>query len=348
MKKKIFISLIIAFSFMLAGLSSCNSNILQNNTSKPNSIGTTAEVLVILQNDGQWSDSIGINIRKYFQASIYGLPQSEPTFKLLHIDKNNFNNLFQTQRDIFMVNIDPKVKDPKIEIQKDVWAFPQTVITLTAPSEQSFVDVFKDRHDLFIERFMKSERKVIQDIFRSAMNWKVMSRIQGEFGFTMIVPEGFYVAKEHPGFMWVRYESNYYSQGFIIISQPYVDTAQFSRESILTRIENNQMKFIPGPSEGSYMAIDRKFLIPEYTPIYDFPRPYAVKVDGLWKVEKDFMGGPFVSYTFTDPKSKNIITLFGYVYYPNHPKRDLMLQVESILYSVDYSGKPLKKAEKKH
>lgn len=346
MKKKQILSVLVTLLFMLTGLSSCNSNLLQNNTSKPDSIGSTAEVLVVFQNEEQWSSPIGNTIRKYFQASIYGLPQSEPIFKLLHIDDEQLTDIFKTQRNIFVVNIDPKVKEPEIEIKKDIWAAPQLVIYLTTPSEQSFVDVFKDRHDLFIERYMKSERKRILDVFHSSLDDKVMQGIHGRFGFTLNVPSGFYIAKNQPGFMWVRHEANQYSQGFMIISEPYVDTAQFSRESILTRIQNYQRKYIPGPSEGSYMSIDRKNVIPEYGQIHDFPTKYAIKIDGLWRVENDFMGGPFISYTFLDTKTNEIVTLFGYVYYPNNKKRDLLLQVESILYSVNFSYQPAKQTKK--
>jgi hypothetical protein len=51
-------------------------------------------------------------------------------------------------------------------------------------------------------------------------------------------------------------------------------------------------------------------------------------------VENDFMGGPFVSYTFVDEKRNRVVTLDGYVYAPNAPKRDLMIQLESIMYSM--------------
>jgi hypothetical protein len=86
-------------------------------------------------------------------------------------------------------------------------------------------------------------------------------------------------------------------------------------------------------------------MVPRATTITNFPTKYAVKVDGLWRVENDFMGGPFVSYTFLDPKNNQVVTLFGYVYYPNHKKRDKLLQVESILYSVNVSPQPNKKVK---
>jgi PAS domain S-box-containing protein len=51
------------------------------------------------------------------------------------------------------------------------------------------------------------------------------------------------------------------------------------------------------------------------------------------KMEGDFMGGPFVSYTFLDPKYKRIVTIDGYVYFPGQDKKNLLRQVEAIIYS---------------
>ncbi|VAW27932.1 hypothetical protein MNBD_BACTEROID07-324, partial [hydrothermal vent metagenome] len=149
-------------------------------------------------------------------------------------------------------------------------------------------------------------------------------------------PTGFYVAKTTPNFMWIRHEANRYSQGILITSVPYKDTAQFSRDKILSQIQKFQLHDIPGPTSGSYMSLDRKFVIPKDSLVTDFPTHYAVEIRGLWRVEHDFMGGPFVSYTFLNDNNNQIVTLFGYVYYPNHQKRDLLLQVESIFYSVKF------------
>jgi hypothetical protein len=55
---------------------------------------------------------------------------------------------------------------------------------------------------------------------------------------------------------------------------------------------------------------------------------------GVWSVEHDFMGGPFISYTFVDPRNNQILTLMGYVYHPNKKKRNLLRQLEAIIYSV--------------
>lgn len=333
------------YFFMLALLvpsvfTSCSNN--TSSSGKPMSIGNTAEVLVIIQNEAQWENQIGQSIKEYLAANIYGFPQAEPVFKLLHIKMVNFNNLFRKQRNILIVKIDPKVKESKITVTHDRWSAPQLIFTITAPSPAAFAKVFTAKKDYFIEKYLASERQRILKVFRSSLDNKIMKSIKKNFSFTLAVPTGFYVAKTTPNFMWIRHEANRYSQGITIISVPYKDTAQFSRDRILSQVQMFLLHEIPGPSRGSYMSLDRKFVIPKDSLVTDFPTHYAVEIRGLWRVEHDFMGGPFVSYTFLNENTNQIITLFGYVYYPNHQKRDLLLQVESILYSVKFN-----KAEKK-
>jgi hypothetical protein len=57
---------------------------------------------------------------------------------------------------------------------------------------------------------------------------------------------------------------------------------------------------------------------------------------GLWKVHGDFMGGPFVSVTTLDPIRGRVLTLEGYIYAPRKDKRELMRQVEAMIYSVRF------------
>ena len=329
-----FFASLMLLSFFLV---SCSQQ--QGNKGKPMSIGSTSEILVVIQNDQQWENPIGQTIRKYLAADIYGMPQKEQLFKLLHIKAANFSEIFQKQRNILMVRIDPKTKETKITVTHDKWAAPQLIFTITAPSPEAFVKVFTAKKEYFINRYLDFERKRILKVFSTSLDDKIMKAIKKNFSFTLKVPTGFYVAKTTPRFMWIRHEANRYSQGILIISTPYKDTTQFSRDAILSKIQKFQLHEIPGPTSGSFMTLDRKFVLPKARRITDFPTGFAVEIRGLWRVQHDFMGGPFVSYTFVNKQTGNLVTLFGYVYYPNHKKRDLLLQVESILYSVKFVKK---------
>ena len=59
----------------------------------------------------------------------------------------------------------------------------------------------------------------------------------------------------------------------------------------------------------------------------------------MWKVVNDFMGGPFISYTFVDPEHERVITLDGYVYNPNGLKRNFVRQLEAIFNTLKFEEK---------
>lgn len=341
MKSKRAISVLLSISFIFTALTSCNFQKKNpaTGTYMAGSIGSTSEILIVLQNEQQWDNPVGATIKKYFAEKAYGLPQDEPIFKLLHLKQDLFKEVFQKQRNIFIVNIDAKIKDPTIQIKRNVWAAPQLVFILNAPNIESFVKTFTDKKDFLIEKYMDSERNRILDVYRSSLNRDEIQKVNKKFDFALDIPAGYSIAKSGPGMMWLRHEASMYSQGIFIISIPYIDTLQFSRTKILSRIQTFQRRYIPGPTKGSYMSLDREYVIPKFTLVNDFPTKYAVEIRGLWRVENDFMGGPFISYTFLNHNNNQIVTLFGYVYQPNKKKRDLLLQIESIFYSIRFGPK---------
>ena len=300
----------------------------------PRSIGNSSEVLVVLQNQEQWDGQIGQVIRKYLEQEQYGLPQVEPVFKLSHITVANFSELFKKYRNLLIVEIDPSNTESKMEVFNDLWAGPQRIFRIKCPNLQAFVEVFEKKEQIIIHSFGEAERARIMEVFNPTSKNNVSEEVIKAFNFNMSVPAGFYLAKSASGFMWIRKEVPAYSQGIIIMLEPYVSEAQFSIESIVARINRDLKQYVPGTSEGSFMVIDETYVLPKAIQVTDFPNEYAIETRGMWNVANDFMGGPFISYSFTDKENENIFTLMGYVYYPNQNKRDLLRQVEAILYSA--------------
>ena len=160
--------------------------------------------------------------------------------------------------------------------------------------------------------------------------------IANKFGFTLTVPQGFYIAKDEPNFMWLRKELERSSACIVIYQTPYLDTLQFEKNSLVAMRDVMMQQYIPGPSEGSYMGTETEFVPPLVTTANGFPAGYAKEMRGMWKVINDFMGGPFVSYTFANPNTGKLVTVEGFYYEPNQKKRNMMLQLESIAYSVKF------------
>ena len=68
---------------------------------------------------------------------------------------------------------------------------------------------------------------------------------------------------------------------------------------------------------------------------------------GLWKVQNDFMGGPFVSLTVLDPSKKRVVTVEGNVYAPKNNKRNYIRQLEAMIYSLEFPKQEATKLTKK-
>lgn len=327
--------LLVFFVFVLS-ITSCEST--SKRSDKVRSIGNTSEVLVVVQNEQQWENGIGKVIREYLGKEQYGLNQPEPIFKLAHLQKQSFNDLFQKHRNIIIVEIDPNATKSTIEFYEDHWSKPQRVYRIIAPSSADFDDIFVKSVETIQLSFNEAERERIMTVFRTTSPNKVTNQILSNFGLKMTIPKEYFVAKALDDFMWIRKEANEFSQGLIIFSVPYIDTAQFSTKSIVSRINVFQQQYIPGELEGTYMTTDDAYVQPKSELVSDFTEDYTIETRGLWTVEGDFMGGPFISYTFLDPTTNNIITMMGYVYQPNKDKRDLLRQVEAILYSTSLAS----------
>jgi hypothetical protein len=157
-----------------------------------------------------------------------------------------------------------------MESSSDLWAKPQEVIKITAPTAAEFVNVFNENATVFEDKYNKTERERILALFKTSVDTKVLKKVKSGFGLKMTIPTGFYVAKSEPGFMWIRKEVAKYSQGIIILSEQYKDTAQFSQKSIVSRLNRYMQLYVPGPSDGSFMAIDEEYVLPRSEVVDDF------------------------------------------------------------------------------
>jgi len=325
------------FSIFLSSLIlfSCGGN---DKSISRKSSGKTAELIVATNNEATWEGEIGDTVRSFFNQDYQVLPQSEPLFELVHIPINSLTNskIFKAHHNILIIDIDEKAKKNSIEARKDFWSAPQRVVRIVSPSKDEFISYWEKKKNAILDILMDSEHERLINIFNAFPARDVKDAIAKKFNFNLTIPGGFYVAKNFPEFMWIRKETEHNSQGLIIYTYDFVDTLAFNKERIISFQNSITEEYIPGPSEGSYMTVAT-----EYAPIIskqiDFNGMFAIETRGLWRLEGDFMGGPFVNYTFVDEKSNKVITMVGYVYAPNAPKRDLMIQMEAIIYSFKES-----------
>lgn len=330
MKNAVQIISILFFSILII---SCENK----KVAEPRSSGKTAEMLISSNSKTKWEGKIGDSIKAFFNRDYEVLPQQEPLFEMAFIPIKNLmgNKMFKAHHNILIVDINEKVKETTLEAKKDLWASPQRVIKITSPSDDAFLAYWSDKKEVIYGVLMDSEHERLIKTFHAFRDRDIQNKLRENFGFTLEIPGGFYIATQRDDFMWIRKEVKHHSQGIIIYTYDFVDTMAFEKERIISFRDAITEEFIPGPAEGSYMTVAREYA-PIYTKGIGLNDMFAVETRSLWRLKGDFMGGPFVSYTFVDERNNKVITMDGYVYAPNKPKRDLMIQMEAIVHSIKF------------
>lgn len=331
MKKQIiYLSLIV---FGLLFFTSCNEE--KKPLGKKASSGGPNEMLIITQNLEQWEGELGDSIRACFgqEMPVLSIPESE--FNLVNINEKSLDKkMFKTHHNLFIVNIDKKISSAFIETKKDLWAAPQMVIKINAPSKEAFLKAFEENKNSSLELFRENERiRIINSYASKFKNLNVSRKIQEKYKLDMNIPKGYQLAILEENFAWIRKETTTNSMGILIYTTPYVDTNAFNANRII-RSRNMLTKIkIPGPTPDSYQKIADEY-IPTQCRRLNFNGHYATEIRGLWDLENDFMGGPFLSYTFVDESQNKVITVDGFMYAPKQKKAVMMRELEAILWST--------------
>ncbi len=330
------ISKLIVAVLLIIIIGGCNSGKGVNDdpdNNKPNSNGKTSELLVVT-GEMYWKGKIGKTIREFFRKPYEVIPQYEPAFTTPNIPPNKVKSkMFRIHRCIFIVDIDPTVSRTITETKKNLWSAPQRVIKITAKDENAFIKEFNDHKETFYALYHEIELERINRSFRSAEDLAIRRSLEKKYDLSMVFPLGYFIAKSHDDFVWIRKETPNYSQAILISTFPYTDTSVFANENIVKRRNALTKRHVPGPTDGSYM-ITSKTIFPTSKAV-NFKGMYAIETKGLWEVANDFMGGPFISYTFVDQKRQRVIVVDGYVYAPKDGKRDLIKQMEAIIHTIE-------------
>ena len=297
-------------------------------------VGGKAGEIIIVANKAEWESEPGNELRSILAAQYPYLPQSEPSYTLINIPHKSFTSLFEYHRNIIILKVDENLES-KFTAVEDVWAAPQTVIMLTAPTKEEAAKVIAENAEQMFNIINQAERN---RIMRNSMKYEDVALRQfvaEKFGGSPYFPKGYSLKKQTDNFVWISYETTYINLGIFVYRIPYKDETSVQLESLMEATCSMMQENVPGMVDNSYMTISS-----EVTPglaVMKYKGRNFVEMRGLWEVKNDFMGGPFVIHAFYDKNNPGeIIVVEGFVYAPRYDKRDYIRQVESILYSFDW------------
>ncbi len=340
-----FVSILIGATLLFCAMGCDSFRSLTGNTKKT-AQGSPYEVLVVC--DGQeWESQLGTDLKALLQTPVDMLNQVEPMFDVVRITPRDFKHLLPSYRNILKVLCSPKITETAILAQYDVVATPQIVLTFQGPSIEAMCNYLEQNGKSLLQVLEIAERNRTLSMAKKQGAKALEKEIREEFDITMHISNGYLFRAESEDFLWASYEYPVASQGFFIYTHPFNGKASITTEA-LVKARNEFAKRIPGPKEGSYMTTVKRIPNVEDDGYIDFlPQRKVVKINGrewielrgFWDVEKEFMGGPFISYTTLDERTGKLLTLDCYVYSPKYGKRNFLRPLEHLVYGVEFPQK---------
>lgn len=303
-----------------------------NGTLLPNVSGKAGEIIVAMDKN-DWDGNLGSTTRTILAADYPFLPQQEPLFSLSNVPVTGFADLFKVHRNLLFFNISESDQSGVV-YKNDVWAHPQCVIQVTAPTSDSAAVILKENSERIINSFEQAERdRIIANSIRYEEH-SIPPAVKEMTGGSPHFPSGFKLRKKTSDFLWISDDKQYVTQGVFIYRYPAAENDNFSMENIIAHRDAALRENVPGMFENTYM-ITSDAVTPAVNYIRFRGRQFA-ETRGLWEVYNDFMGGPFVSHSFYSKGGQYIIVLDGFVYAPKYDKRQYLRQVEAIMYSFEW------------
>ena len=322
---------------VVIGLFCCCDRTGSQENSLPSSTGKSGEVLIVCE-DNYWENLLGDSLQAILMQPVLGLPQKEPMFILSHISENKFEKTYKKQRNIIFFTIDSAIEEPKVFVNQDPWTQPQLLIRIQAKDEQQTVEILSEYQHAIIEYLLHSEHKRFQKVQRAEQNIYLISEVEKKYGISMVIPEGFIFAVKDSGFCWLRKDTKDWTQNILIYIQDYTDTNQLKNEEIIKLRNTFTKQYVFGSVDSSYAVVDEQY-IPTISKYKALNGQYAIQTVGLWKMEKDCKGGAFSNMTILDTAHNRVVTIDGFLYAPSNEKRDLLRQLEAIVFSVKFKNK---------
>ncbi len=319
----------------------------------PPSGGRLYEVLLV-------GDRGGI-VRQMLEADVEGLPQSEPAFDVSAVDSVRFDATLRQARNIVIVSIDPKAYDrPHVGYEKNVWAKPQMVVRIGAPSVSALRQGARGVATTLRTLLNRAEANKTLALLRHRRNTKAEQEVRRMFGVSLWIPVDMVASKRGRDFIWLSDNGTATMQNIVV----YREQPSATEDERPIRVEKGDVQRfvtqrdrvlgqkIKGETDSMWMTtvaptVSRRLVFRNekdralWLRHNDTAHAPMTLYRGLWEMRGDDMGGPFVSRRLTmagkngtESAGKGTVVAEGFVFAPGKTKRNAIRRLEAMLYTL--------------
>jgi hypothetical protein len=294
------------------------------------STGRINHVLIVMNNE-DWDGRVGDSLRQIIAQPLPGLPQEEYPFTVNQVDPITFNSLFKRNRNILFIGVDTL---EHFYSNTNLYASPQLTLTVLGRDKDELIDNMMSHGDELIRTFKENDMRLYQyKVTRDAYETNEINTFNN-LGLEFKIPKAYRVVEDTGDFMWYRSTITRGLLNLIAYEIPVQNLDSVSEDDLIRYRDSIGKTYVPGQFDSTYLVTEKQV------------RPIVKKINvggrealesrGLWYVENDYMGGPFVSYTFKDEDTGRLLVIEGFSYTPSAKKRDFVFELESILKTVTF------------
>ncbi len=330
---------IVSFLAVIFILASC-SEFDKRKTSESWATGKPGHVLVVCTDDLWQSTELDSFFIKISPAEAPYYP-FEYAFKFNQKNVVGFNSNFKSTRNILVVekHNNAKYSPATINIVQNKWVKGQVVVEVYF---QDISDLKKiDQQDLnsILAAFENAEIDRYVKHFNNKSNKTVQGILKDKYGFAIDFPTGVEILNNVDDFVRVDIpdrsrempldggnvqtsKANFILSAVLIWQQDYLNPEQMSMLNLLQFQDTILKKYAPHEREGAYLATEYDTIVYPVSQNVSINGIDMTEIKGQYRIRGRsdvFMGGPFVSYSFVNPITNKIVTIFGMVHGPSEP-----------------------------
>lgn len=287
--------------------------------------------LAIAINDQLWSGEIGDSLRKKFAAPVDGLPQEEPLFTIKQFPIRLFETYKNSNTNLILIKKEDK---SSYKLVHNRFTNPQNLVVISGKSISEILSYIENNGDSLIHIFRNTEIKRSQDLIKE--NSLSDDKIRKKFKISLDVPASFRYVMQKPNFIWLKKEILSGNTSILIYKVPF--KTLLKDNDVVNNIINMRdyigSQYIKSKDNNSIMITEESYAPYFDITVIDHKRAYETK--GTWELKGDYMSGAFINYAILNRKKREFIVVEGFCYAPSTSKRDLMMELEAIIKSVEF------------
>lgn len=351
-----FIKKSLFFFALMSILIACSAEQQQRLEPIPNAYGNVNNI-VLISDETMLNSEPGDTLMYYLHAAYPILPQPEPLFEvknyspvqvkaskerkelrtyLLLADMSDTNSATtaMVNKDLGTENVRSalETKGYGTKVVKDKWAVGQILIYLFGKDKNALLENVQKSFPGVLERIYEHDRnQIMATTFFKGDNRALIKEIRDSLGVTIRLPKDYQKAVFDTvrNVYWIRYDEQQYTYNILIHKEKYEDKSQLTREGLIA-VRDTLGGLVSTSQPDTRMIVNYKDL-PLYVKGTTINGNFALEARGVWEIENDFMGGPFISYLIHNPNTDELVFVDGFLFAPGKSKREPMQVLENIV-----------------